>query len=146
VVHQDTALPCAVANAILLRGLSDVQDGRELVDAQVLDQRDGEKHTISLVLGSQTYQLRAALNPEEVDDASQHMVLLLRRGRSDQILLGMATPDFSVLWAGDLDGDGMLDFVLQMDSREDTSTTLYMGRRDDAAIVRVVALFDRMGC
>jgi hypothetical protein len=137
---------CPSSDVILLHGLPKTETERDLDDARIAEEGEGITHTISLTLGSQHYQLRAVHDVLHADDGRDDAVLVLRNERSDQILFPMLMPNFRVLWAGDFDGDGSLDFVLKMKAPEDSSISLYLGRRDNLEIVKLAATFDHSGC
>lgn len=85
------------------------------------------------------------------DTLAQHSTLTLHVGRIAQPLFSMtshATASWELLWAGDLDGDGKLDLLLDLSTHENVSERrLFLSTAaGKGEAVREVAIFETVGC
>ncbi len=93
--------------------------------------------------------VRATLLAERTGPTGTRLVL--RVGEVKQTLYEQKEGDtegWSLLWAGDLDGDGLLDLVLSADHHYNTSTLrLFLSSHaKKGQLVREVATFTELGC
>jgi hypothetical protein len=70
---------------------------------------------------------------------SQEQVFLTVGGK--RMLLEKRANSVSVVWAGDLDGDGKLDFILDFDGDKSATTCLYL-----SGLAENNSLTKRVGC
>jgi hypothetical protein len=115
--------------------------------AVVSAQRRGDE----LVLGPDSYVARTEGPPADVEICDGKIVkrYVLSRGQRRQVLLeGDLCSVFTLRWAGDLDGDGRLDLVL--DENLDSGATIlrvFLSRdATGAAMVREAAKTEHGGC
>ncbi len=85
-------------------------------------------------------------------DSSTPSRLLLQSGGTEQILYewtdGFIDQHCELIWAGDLDGDGRLDLVMNLSGHYNVSeTTLFLSStRQQGKLVRKAAVFRIVGC
>jgi hypothetical protein len=112
-----------------------------------------EHPVTSLKLGVQTYQLKLVGRPPELDSIlPRDPKLLLTDGVTTQVLYGlegeMGDADWSLHWAGDLDGDGKLDLYAALNPHYNVSARkLFLSSQaKPGQLVREVAEFVTTGC
>jgi hypothetical protein len=145
---RDVVVQGCDAPAFLFRGLHAVKDG-PLVAAKVVAKTDAWDSTADIVLGEASYHLRIRAKPEPIAGTTERpWTILLENGDAADVLdAGHTTlaPLLHVRWAGDLDGDGRPDFVLE-DHSNGVSLQLYVsGSAAGHHAVRKVAVTWRGG-
>jgi hypothetical protein len=104
------------APAFLFRGLATVKKG-PLVGAKVLAKTDAWDSTADIILGDTSYHLRIDAKAHAIAGTTERpwTILLEQDGMTEELDAGHTTlaPLLHVRWAGDLDGDGRPDFVLE---------------------------------
>jgi hypothetical protein len=102
--------------AFLFRGLGAAKPG-PLPGAKVLEKPDAWDSTADIVFGNDIYHLRVVAKPHaNAGTTERPWTILLERGDAvEDLVAGHTTlaPLLHVRWAGDLDGDGRPDFVLE---------------------------------
>jgi hypothetical protein len=115
--------------AFLFRGVGPTKEG-PLVAAEVTSKPDAWDSTADIALGETRYHLRIEAKPPTKDDSPERgwtIVLDPGTGGSEPLDTGHTTlaPLLRVRWAGDLDGDGRADFVLE-DHSDGVSLQLFL--------------------
>jgi hypothetical protein len=114
--------------AFLFRGLPSAKKG-PLKGAKVVEKPDAWDSTADIVFGDATYHLRvSAKEHANAGTTERPWKILLERGDGvEELLAGHTTlaPLLHVRWAGDLDGDGKPDFVLE-DHSDGVALALYV--------------------
>jgi hypothetical protein len=128
--------------AFLFRGVSAVKEG-PLAAAAVSAKADAWNSTADIALGDARYHLRIDAQAPAADGAPERgwTILLEQGGAAEPLDTGHTTlaPLVRVRWAGDLDGDGRADFVLE-DHGDGVSLQLFLSRAaSDGRKVRRVA-------
>lgn len=112
----------------------------------------GNAEIVRLRLGERDYQLRVVSDdPDPADHLKQNSRLILTSGKESQVLFVARTHDdasWSLLWAGDLDGDGKLDLYADLNRHYNTSERrLFLSTKTARRkLVREVATFSVVGC
>lgn len=112
----------------------------------------GNAETVPLSLGDKKYRLRVVSDdPEPASHLAQNSRLILASGGRTQVLFHVAEhgdASWSLLWAGDLDGDGELDLYLDLNTHYNTSQRrLFLSTRAARrSLVKEVAVFTVVGC
>jgi hypothetical protein len=112
----------------------------------------GNAETIPLSLGGRDYVLRVVSDdPNPAGHLVQNSRLILTSGGESQVLFSAREHDdagWSLLWAGDLDGDGELDLYLDLSRHYNTSERRLFLSTPAArkSLVREVAAFSTVGC
>ena len=116
------------APAFLFRGLANVKKG-PLAGAKVLTKPDAWDSTADIVLDGATYHLRIDAKPRAIAGTTERpwRILLEQGDATEELDAGHTTlaPLLHVRWAGDLDGDGRADFVLE-DHSDGVSLQLFL--------------------
>jgi hypothetical protein len=124
---------------VVLRDVYGVWDGR-VASAHVAMTGARGKRTARIKLGRDEFELRY---DSKADGAAK---LVLFHGGVSQTILGWsddnAPSDWKIRWAGDLDGDGKLDFVIE---EEDEGTVLRLFVSRAATKGRIVGLVAETG-
>jgi hypothetical protein len=130
----------------------DREEERWLINGVDLDSRK----TLRLRLGAREYQLkvlgRKGRSIEKQDVEFLNLQLALVFGRQTQILYSpeatSETTPWSLLWAGDADGDGKLDLYVEVSSHYNVSETrLFLSSQaKPGQFVKEVARFTTIGC
>ena len=112
----------------------------------------GNGASIDLRLGGKEYQLKVASeNPEPSEYLAQKPKLLLTRGQTTQVLISLDEHNdaaWTLLWAGDIDGDGDLDLYLDLSHHYNVSVrTLFLSNgAGKGKLVKEFAAFTTSGC
>src|SRR5687768_10169423 len=107
---------------------------------------------INLNIGRNKYQLKVVSDdPTPAGHLMRNSKLLLTGGAKSQILFSAGEPNdagWSLLWAGDLDGDGKLDLYLHLNTHYNTSQRrLFLSTQATRGrLVKEVAVFSIVGC
>lgn len=115
------------APLFLFRGIQNVKEGG-VAGAKVTSKDDGWKSTAELALGGATSRLRIDSAPDKAEPQRRGWKILLESGGTTDVLDSGLTehpPRVAPRWAGDLDGDGKLDLLLE-DRNEGTTLRLYL--------------------
>jgi hypothetical protein len=116
------------APAFLFRNLASAKEGR-LVSAKVTAKIDAWDGTADITLGAASYHLSLEAKAPRGAGTTERpwKILLSHDGASEELDSGHTTlaPLLRVRWAGDLDGDGRADFVLE-DHSDGTSLQLFL--------------------
>ena len=121
--HEKTGREVSVKGcegpAFLFRGVQTAKEG-PVPAAQVTAKADGWNSTFDIALGGVAYHLRlqaksASQGAKDEPEERPWRLLLEHDGGADEVDRGQTerAPALSVRWAGDLDGDGRPDFVLE---------------------------------
>ena len=112
----------------------------------------GNGDVINLNLGGNKYQLRVISNDPTPARYLVHNSKLLLTGRTkSQVLFSVGEhtdAGWSLLWAGDLDGDGKLDLYMDLNTHYNTSQRrLFLSTQATrGSLVKEVAVFSIVGC
>jgi hypothetical protein len=112
----------------------------------------GNGEVVNLNLGNNDYQLRVISDePAPADYLMQNSRLLLTAGAESQVLFSVAEhadASWTLLWAGDLDGDGRLDLYMDLNTHyNSTQRRLFLSTRASRGeLVKEVAEFSTVGC
>jgi hypothetical protein len=115
------------APLFLFRGVQNVKEGA-VGGAKVTSKDDGWKSTAELALGGAVSRLRIDSLPDKAEPQRRAWKLVLEAGGAAEVLDSGLTdrpPRVAPRWAGDLDGDGRLDLLLE-DRNEGTTLRLYL--------------------
>lgn len=137
---------------MLVRGLAGLPQQR-LAQAAMAERPVGglDASEISFEVGASRYRLSIPPIIEEYhpDRASE---VRLSAGTRSQVLYrwpnGRPDSAANVVWAGDLDGDGKLDLLMELSDHYNVieSTLFLSSRSGPGELVRQVAVFRRVGC
>jgi hypothetical protein len=133
--HEKTGREVSVKGcegpAFLFRGVQTAKEG-PVAAAKVTAKTDGWNSAFDIAQGGVAYHLRLQAkspSPGAKDEPEERpwKLLLEREGAVDEIDRGQSAnaPALSVRWAGDLDGDGRPDFVLE-DRSDGVSLQLFL--------------------
>jgi hypothetical protein len=137
----------------LVKGITPLRVG-PVISIHASEQSLSSGDNIRLELAGQSYQLKVASRGEpEKGIISDDAKLLLTVGTVTQTLYalnskGANEPGWSLLWAGDLDGDGKLDLYLGLSNHYNVSQhKLFLSSQArKGQLVREVAEFVITGC
>lgn len=148
-------------NAIaLLRNIPQLQEG-PVPSAEIVDRNFGAGEPTTILFNGMPYELviacDAKLSVEEIADCplelsgagkTQQLMIypVFRPGEASQGIASDATPQ--VLWAGDLDNDGLLDLIVDLTNHYNVSapTLLLSSQAKESELVHPVAEFRTTGC
>ncbi len=150
-----------VEATVLLRGLRSLKPG--LVATAIGEQNFRQGRRIEARLGTRSYHLSFECIPHEVAEGqSGTCELKVESGPSTQVLFTYQLPFISdgewhtsgildtpmILWAGDLDGDGRLDVLVNTSDNDNVGEVrLYLSSlADPARLMAEAARFTYVGC
>ncbi|HZH91088.1 MAG TPA: hypothetical protein VEX70_10790 [Pyrinomonadaceae bacterium] len=108
--------------------------------------------SVDLRLGGKNYNLKVVSNdPTPVNHVVANSKLILSSGAKSQVIFSVEVPDdgaWSLLWAGDLDGDGKLDLYMDLHNKYNSSERrLFLSSPASRGnLVKEVAEFRTVGC
>jgi hypothetical protein len=108
--------------------------------------------SVDLRLGGKSYKLKVVSNdPSPVEYVVANSKLILSAGAKSQVIFSVEVPDdagWSLLWAGDLDGDGKLDLYMDLHNKYNSSQRrLFLSSQaSHGNLVKEVAEFSAVGC
>jgi hypothetical protein len=108
--------------------------------------------SVDLRLGGKSYKLKVVSNdPTPVSYVVANSRLILSSGAKSQVVFSVEQPDdagWSLLWAGDLDGDGKLDLYMDLHNKYNSSQRrLFLSSQaSHGNLVKEVAEFSAVGC
>jgi hypothetical protein len=112
----------------------------------------GNGELVGLKLGGNNYRLKVVSgDPAPASHLMPNSKLLLTVGAKTQVIFSVAEHDdgsWTLLWAGDLDGDGRLDLYLDLNDHYNTSQRrLFLSTQASRGqLVKEVAAFSIVGC
>ncbi|HEY9402552.1 MAG TPA: hypothetical protein VIQ24_07645 [Pyrinomonadaceae bacterium] len=108
--------------------------------------------SLDLFLDDKSYNLKVVSNdPTPVGYVVENSRLILSTGAKSQVIFSVEQPDdagWSLLWAGDLDGDGKLDLYMDLHNKYNSSQRrLFLSSQASRGnLVKEVAEFSAVGC
>lgn len=153
--HEKTGKKVSVGQAqeplLLLKGAGAWPRGR-VATVSMERRRLGNAADLNFALGGKSYRLRVVSDdPTPSELLKRNSRLLLTFEGTSQVLSTVQEPlegGWSLLWAGDLDGDGRLDLYMDLSRQDNVSRrTLFLSTRArKGRLVREVAEFVTSGC
>ncbi len=107
---------------------------------------------VDLSMGGKNYQLKVvSTDPTPANILMPNSKLIFSSAGKSQIIFSAEEPDdgsWSLLWAGDLDGDGMLDLYMDLHNKYNSSQRrLFLSSQASrGSLVKEVAEFSIVGC
>lgn len=99
-----------------VRCIPQVRAGK-IQQAGVVNESVGPRRPVNISVGRRVYQVRIQTSRDDLFDAK----VMLVEGRRMQVLYSVPgfadDPHFEIVWAGDLDGDGKLDLLVDLEAK-----------------------------